>query len=73
MRSTRSQEAFIHVNGPMVDKADGLIKEALDLNFGNKPWHFTQRSLGGVRSEYSLESEVISRLKEMKSKLPFME
>jgi len=67
------QEAFIHVNGPMIDKADGLVTEALDIHFGNKPWHFTQRSPMGLNGAFTIESEVISRLKAMKSKLPFME
>jgi hypothetical protein len=66
------QEAFIHVNGPMIDKADGLVKEALDIHFKDKPWHFTQRSACGLGSAYSVESEVMGRLKAMKSKLPFM-
>jgi hypothetical protein len=68
------KEAFIHVNGPMIDKADGLVKEALDIHFGDKPWHFTQRSAVGMRkSPFSIQSEVISRLKAMVGALPFME
>ena len=47
------QEAFIHVNGPMIDKADGLVTEALDIHFGDKPWHFTQRSAVGLSSAFS--------------------
>ena len=67
------QEAFIHVNGPMIDKVDGLVKEALDRHFKGKPWHFMQRSARGLASAFSIESEVIGRLKAMKSKLPFMD
>ena len=67
------KEAFIHVNGPMIDKADALVKEALDIHFGDKPWHFTQRSAVGSRSAWSVQSAVISRLKAMVGALPFME
>ena len=68
------QEAFIHhVNGPMIDKAeDGLVKEALDLYFGGRGTSRMQRSVCGMSSAFSVESEVMS-LKAMNSKFPFME
>jgi hypothetical protein len=73
------KEAFIHVNGPMtIDKADALVKEALDIHhFGDKPWHFTQRSALGSRPKCLERPKrghyVISRLKAMVGALPFME
>ena len=51
----------MHYNGPPLPKADGIIKAALDIHFGGKPWHFTQTSREGQRSAFSLEGLVMRR------------
>ena len=66
------KEAFIHFNGPPLARADGLIKEALDLHFKGKDWHFTQVSVNGQKSPFSVESQVMRRLKATRPKLPFL-
>jgi hypothetical protein len=56
-----SEESFVHYNGPPLPKADGIIKAALDIHFGGKPWLFTQTSREGQRSAFSLEGQVMRR------------
>ena len=66
------KEAFIHFNGPPLDKADGIIKEALTIHFKGPEWHFRQTSAVGQKSLFSVESEVMRRHKAVPSKLPFL-
>lgn len=68
-----SAEAFIHMNGPTLSRADGIIAAALDHHFGSKPWHFTHTSLNGQHGHFTMTSKVLQRMKEEPSKLPFLE
>ena len=68
-----ASESFVHYNGPPLPKADGIIKAALDIHFGGKPWHFTQTSREGQRSAFSLEGQVMRRHSATPCKLAFME
>ena len=67
------REAFIHYNGPPLCKADGLIKEVLDIHFDEgKPWHFTKGSRGAQSVSAGSKSAVLTRHHGEPSKLPCM-
>ena len=69
------EEMIIAENGPILVRADPLTKGALDLHFkkhNNKQhgrWHFTIRE--DIKTHIQ-ESRVIKKLKNERSKLPFM-
>lgn len=67
-------EAWIHYNGPPLPKAKGIIEEALDLHFGGRDnWHFVQASSKGMRSVFSVTSEVVQRHQQQRGRLPCWE
>ena len=39
-----ANEFEIAVNGPSIGSSDGVIKEALDMLFAGKSWHFLKTS-----------------------------
>lgn len=68
-----SKEAFIQWNGPSLAHADAIIRKALDEHFGGRDkWHFQQTSEKGMKGKWSVESQVIYRLKNTPPKLPFL-
>ena len=70
------EEMIIAENGPILVRADPLIKRALDSHFkehNNQQhgrWHFTMSE--NIKTHIQ-ESKVIKKLKNERSKLPFME
>lgn len=68
-----SAEAFVHMNGPTLPRADGVIAAALDHHFGDKEWHFTHSSIKGQHGAFTLTSKVLQRLKDEPSNLTFLE
>ena len=66
------KEAFIHFNGPPLPKADGIIKEALDIHFEGKPWHFKKDSAEALAKFSGTQSLVLNRHKQETCKLPCM-
>ena len=76
-----ANEAFIHINGPLVHDADYIIERALNMHFGKdkdgkqKPWHFTNTVGSLYKNANVLKnvglSKVMKRLYETKSKVSF--
>ena len=66
------KEAFIHFNGPPLVQADAIIKEALDLHFEGKPWHFKKESPEALATYMGQLSKVLERHKGEKCGLPCM-
>ena len=68
-----THELYVHMNGPPLAHADGLLKEALNLHFKGQRWHFTQISAEGQRSIYAHEGLVMRRhTSAQAAKLPFL-
>ena len=70
------EEMIIAENGPILVRADPLIKRALDSHFKEHNsqqhgrWHFT---MSENITTHIQESKVIKKLRNERSKLPFME
>ena len=63
-----AEEFEIAVNGPNIANCDSIVKEAMELHWNKKPWHFYKTSV--VEKLYT-DSTVLKRLK-TSSHLPFM-
>ena len=63
-----AEEFEIAVNGPNIANCDAIVKEAMELHWNKKPWHFYKTSV--VEKLYT-DSTVLKRLK-TSSHLPFM-
>ena len=66
-------EAFLHRNGPLPHEAEGFLIEVLNKYFDGGPgkWHFTSDD-DRDRGKLHTVSEVVDRLLQERSKLPFM-
>lgn len=74
-----AKEAIVHYNGPPLNLAEGIVKEALDTRFPSKKfkggWHFGS-SDGSVQKhrgklKFQVLSKVIHRLKHTAAKYSF--
>ena len=76
-----ANEAFIHINGPLLHEADHLIERVLNLHFGmgadgqQKPWHFANTAVSLAKNINVLkrveQSQVMERLYATTSKVSF--
>ena len=64
-----SDELKIHWNGPPLNKADSVVRQALNIHFQGRPWHFTATD---VRSKMYKVSAVVDRINHDKPSLSFM-
>ena len=64
-----SDELVIHWNGPHISKCDGIVKQALNVHFKGKLWHFI---FSDVRAKMPKVSAVVDRINNSKSSLSFM-
>ena len=67
--SVMEQELKVSLNGPTLNNCDAIVKEALDSHF-KKRWHFLTSS---NLYAFQRQSPTINKLKNIKSKFPFME
>ena len=67
-------ETFLHRNGPLPHDAEGFLTEVLNTHFrifrGPGSWHFTSDNDRDRGNLYTV-SEVVDRLLQERSKLPF--
>jgi hypothetical protein len=64
-------ESIIHWNAPVTGECEPFLVRALNLHFKGGPWHFTSHDEQQRYSKFSV-SEVLDRLAETKSRLPFL-
>lgn len=70
---TANEEFEICVNGPNLANSEAVIKEAMDLHWGSKSWHFYRTSRLDMLINPSGVSNTIKRLTSTKNKLPIMD
>ena len=68
-----ANEFEIAVNGPSIGSSDGVIKEALDMLFAGKSWHFLKTSSDMRLKKFLNDSKVIGKIANKSSKLSFMQ
>ena len=68
-----ANEFEIAVNGPSIGSSDGVIKEALDMLFAGKSWHFLKTSSDMRLKRFLNDSKVIGKIANKSSKLSFMQ
>ena len=59
-------EMTVHLNGPVLGEADGILKAALDKHFKGGPWHFTIQN-----NIFRTSGQTVQNILSRKSKLPF--
>ena len=64
-----SDELVIHWNRPHISECDDIVKQALNVNFKGKLWHFISSD---VRAKMHKVSAVVDGINNSKSSLPFM-
>ena len=64
-----SQELSIHWNGPHISHCSSIVKQALNIHFKGRSWHFNATD---VRSRLHKVSTVVDRLNRTTPKLSFM-
>ena len=64
-----SDELVIHWNGPHITKCDGIVKQALNVHFKGKLWHFISSD---VCTKMHKVSAVVDRINNSKLSLSFM-
>ena len=67
-----ANEFEIAVNGPSIGSSDGVIKEALEMLFAGKSWHFLKTSSDMRLKKFLNDSKVIGKIANKSSKLSFM-
>ena len=73
IREVGANEFEIAVNGPSIGSSDGVIKEALDMLFAGKSWHFLKTSSDMRLKKFLNDSKVIGKIANKSSKLSFMQ
>ena len=68
-----NEDFGIAVNGPSIGSSDGVIKEALDMLFAGKTWHFLKTSSDTRLKKFLNDSKVIGKIANKSSKLSFMQ
>ena len=68
-----ANEFEIAVNGPSIGSSDGVIKEALEMLFAGKSWHFLKTSSDMRLKKFLNDSKVIGKIANKSSKLSFMQ
>ena len=68
-----ANEFEIAVNGPSIGSSDGVIKEALEMLFAGKSWHFLKTSSDMRLKRFLNDSKVIGKIANKSSKLSFMQ
>ena len=64
-----SDELVIHWNGPPISECDGIVKQALNVHFKRKLWHFISSD---DRAKVHKVSAVVDRINNSNSSLSFM-
>ena len=71
--ATANEEFEICVNGPNLAHSEAVVKEAMDLHWGGKAWHFYRTSRLDKLVNPSGISNTIKRLTSVRNKLPMMD
>ena len=70
---TATEEFEISVNGPKLAHSEAVVREAMDLHWGGKSWHFFRTSKLDMLVNLSGMSSTIKRLNSEKNMLPIMD
>ena len=68
-----AEEFEIAVNGPSLAHCDSIVKEAMDLYWQGKLWHFFKTSVVEKFGQAGAKSSVLKRLASVKNHLPIMD